>query len=129
MWNEFHPYCRSPCGKRILWNMVPCDEEENYDDYVMSLCNSQGVLMLRVAGPGRLSPLSAEADRRKPWQLYNTLIPRYKAVLKTPLLEAYSWEYPTPRLLAKILTAPARRDIVVRLDAYCMTLERVTEYT
>ncbi len=24
-------------GKRILWNMVPCDEEEHYDDYVMGL--------------------------------------------------------------------------------------------
>ncbi|MGC6745959.1 hypothetical protein ACP0HM_23830 [Escherichia coli] len=30
-------------GKRILWNMVPCDEEEHYDDYVMTLY-AQGVL-------------------------------------------------------------------------------------
>ncbi len=41
--DEFYRTAVRLAGKRILWNMVPCDEEENYDDYVMSLY-SQGVL-------------------------------------------------------------------------------------
>lgn len=41
--DEFYRTAVRTAGKRILWNMVPCDEEENYDDYVMSLY-SQGVL-------------------------------------------------------------------------------------
>lgn len=47
-------------GKRILWNMVPCDEEEHYDDYVMTLY-AQGVLTPNEwLDLGGLSSLSAE---------------------------------------------------------------------
>lgn len=48
-------------GKRILWNMVPCDEEEHYDDYVMTLY-AQGVLTPNEwLDLGGLSSLSAES--------------------------------------------------------------------
>ena len=78
-------------GKRILWNMVPCDEEENYDDYVMSLY-SQGVLTPNEwLDLGGLSSLSAEEYfGASLWQLYKSIDSPYKAVLKTLLLEAYS---------------------------------------
>ena len=51
-------------------------------------------------------------------------------MLKTLLLEAYSWEYPTPRLLAKDIKQRLHDGEIVSygLDAYCMMLERVTEY-
>lgn len=35
--DEFYRTAVRLAGKRILWNMVPCDEEEHYDDYVMGL--------------------------------------------------------------------------------------------
>ncbi len=41
--DEFYRTAVRLAGKRILWNMVPCDEEEHYDDYVMGLY-AQGVL-------------------------------------------------------------------------------------
>lgn len=41
--DEFYRTAVRLAGKRILWNMVPCDEEEHYDDYVMTLY-AQGVL-------------------------------------------------------------------------------------
>ncbi|MGU0161026.1 class I adenylate cyclase [Escherichia coli] len=49
---------------------------------------------------------------------------------ETLLLEAYSWECPNPRLLAKDIKQRLhdRRDCIVRLNPYCMMLERVTEY-
>ncbi|MGQ7789133.1 class I adenylate cyclase [Shigella flexneri] len=83
-------------GKRILWNMVPCDEEEHYDDYVMTLY-AQGVLTPNEwLDLGGLSSLSAEEYfGASLWQLYKSIDSPYKAVLKTLLLEAYSWEYPT----------------------------------
>jgi adenylate cyclase len=42
--DEFYRTAVRLAGKRILWNMVPGDEEEHYDDYVMTLY-AQGVLM------------------------------------------------------------------------------------
>ncbi len=49
---------------------------------------------------GGLSSLSAEEYfGASLWQL--KVSTPYKAVLKTLLLEAYSWEYPNNRLLAK----------------------------
>lgn len=82
--------------------MVPCDEEEHYDDYVMTLY-AQGVLTPNEwLDLGGLSSLSAEEYfGASLWQLYKSIDSPYKAVLKTLLLEAYSWEYPNPRLLAK----------------------------
>ena len=100
--DEFYRTAVRLAGKRILWSMVPCDEEEHYDDYVMKLY-AQGVLTPNEwLDLGGLSSLSAEEYfGASLWQLYKSIDSPYKAVLKTLLLEAYSWEYPTPRLLAK----------------------------
>ncbi|WP_244267252.1 class I adenylate cyclase, partial [Sodalis-like endosymbiont of Proechinophthirus fluctus] len=54
----------------------------------------------------------------------------YKAVLKTLLLEAYSWEYPHTELLAMKIKQRLHDGEIVSfgLDPYCMMLERVTYY-
>lgn len=90
-------------GKRILWNMVPCDEEEHYDDYVMTLY-AQGVLTPNEwLDLGGLSSLSAEEYfGASLWQLYKSIDSPYKAVLKTLLLEAYSWNTRTHDCWRKI---------------------------
>lgn len=71
---------------------MPCDEEEHYDDYVMTLY-AQGVLTPNEwLDLGGLSSLSAEEYfGASLWQLYKSIDSPYKAVLKTLLLEAYSW--------------------------------------
>jgi len=129
--DEFYRTAVRLAGKRILWSMVPCDEEEHYDDYVMKLY-AQGVLTPNEwLDLGGLSSLSAEEYfGASLWQLYKSIDSPYKAVLKTLLLEAYSWEYPTPRLLAKDIKQRLHDGEIVSfgLDAYCMMLERVTEY-
>ncbi|XPE60849.1 class I adenylate cyclase [Shigella flexneri] len=49
-----------------------------------------------IAGCGGLSSLSAEEYfGASLWQLYKSIDSPYKAVIKTLLLEAYSWEYRT----------------------------------
>lgn len=98
-------------GKRILWNMVPCDEEEHYDDYVMTLY-AQGVLTPNEwLDLGGLSSLSAEEYfGASLWQLYKSIDSPYKAVLKTLLLEAYSTGIPEPTSAGeRYQTAFARR--------------------
>ena len=129
--DEFYRTAVRMAGKRILWNMVPGEEEEHYDDYVMSLY-SQGVLTPNEwLDLGGLSTLSAEEYfGASLWQLYKSIDSPYKAVLKTLLLEAYSWEYPETRLLAMDIKQRLHDGEIVSfgLDPYCMMLERVTHY-
>ncbi|PIJ50779.1 adenylate cyclase [Erwinia sp. OLTSP20] len=129
--DEFYRTAVRLAGKRILWNMVPGEEEEHYDDYVMSLY-AQGVLTpnewLDLGGLGTLS--AEEYFGASLWQLYKSIDSPYKAVLKTLLLEAYSWEYPHSRLLAMDIKQRLHDGEIVSfgLDPYCMMLERVTRY-
>ncbi len=129
--DEFYRTAVRFAGKRILWNMVPCDEEEHYDDYVMTLY-AQGVLTPNEwLDLGGLSSLSAEAVR---WCQPLAALQEYRFPIQSgaenTLLEAYSWEYPAPTSAGeRYQTAFARRrDCVFGLDPYCMMLQRVTEY-
>lgn len=109
--DEFYRTAVRLAGKRILWNMVPCDEEEHYDDYVMTLY-AQGVLTPNEwLDLGGLSSLSAEEYfGASLWQLYKSIDSPYKAVLKTLLLEAYSPGIPEPTSAGeRYQTAFARR--------------------
>ncbi|WP_075183415.1 class I adenylate cyclase [Pantoea sp. 1.19] len=129
--DEFYRTAVRMAGKRLLWSMVPGEEEENYDDYVMSLY-AQGVLTpnewLDLGGLGTLS--AEEYFGASLWQLYKSIDSPYKAVLKTLLLEAYSWEYPNAQLLAMEIKQCLHDGEIVSygLDPYCMMLERVTAY-
>ncbi|WP_422527376.1 class I adenylate cyclase [Serratia fonticola] len=129
--DEFYRTAVRLAGKRILWNMVPGEEETHYDEYVLSLY-SQGVLTPNEwLDLGGLSMLSAEEYfGASLWQLYKSIDSPYKAVLKTLLLEAYSWEYPKTQLLAMGIKHRLHQGEIVcfGLDAYCMMLERVTHY-
>ncbi|MEY4921301.1 MAG: hypothetical protein RLY17_18 [Pseudomonadota bacterium] len=129
--DEFYRSAVRLAGKRILWNMVPGEEEVNYDDYVLSLY-AQGVLTPNEwLDLGGLSTLSAEEYfGASLWQLYKSIDSPYKAVLKTLLLEAYSWEYPNSQLLAMEIKQRLHAGEIVSfgLDAYCMMLDRVTRY-
>ncbi|MXP66984.1 class I adenylate cyclase [Pantoea sp. Nvir] len=129
--DEFYRTSVRIAGKRILWHMVPCQEEDHYDDYVISLY-AQGVLTpnewLDLGGLGTLS--AEEYFGASLWQLYKSIDSPYKAALKTLLLEAYSWEYPNTKLLSMDMKRRLHDGKIVSfgLDPYCMMLERVTHY-
>jgi len=129
--DEFYRSAVRMAGKRILWNMVPGEEEAHYDEYVLSLY-AQGALTpnewLDLGGLGTLS--AEEYFGASLWQLYKSIDSPYKAVLKTLLLEAYSWEYPNTQLLAMDFKQRLHDGDIVcfGLDHYCMMLERVTRY-
>ncbi|WP_446470027.1 class I adenylate cyclase [Xenorhabdus stockiae] len=129
--DEFYRTAVRMAGKRLLWAMVPVEEEANYDDYVTSLY-AQGVLTPNEwLDLGGLAELSAEEYfGASLWQLYKSVDSPYKAVLKSLLLEAYSWEYPNSKLLATEMKQHFHEGLIVSygLDAYCMMLDRVTHY-
>ena len=99
--DEFYRTAVRTAGKRILWNMVPGEEEAHYDEYVLSLYAQGALTPNEWLDLGGLSSLSAEEYfGASLWQLYKSIDSPYKAVLKTLLLEAYSREYPNTQLLA-----------------------------
>ncbi|MDX5630160.1 MULTISPECIES: class I adenylate cyclase [unclassified Brenneria] len=129
--DEFYRTAVRMAGKRILWNMVPVEEEANYDEYVLSLYAQGALAPNEWLDLGGLSTLSAEEYfGASLWQLYKSIDSPYKAVLKTLLLEAYSWEYPDTRLLSMDIKKRLHKGEIVSfgLDPYCMMLERVTNY-
>ncbi|WMQ74210.1 MAG: Adenylate cyclase [Sodalis sp.] len=129
--DEFYRTAVRMSGKRILWNMVPGDEEAHYDEYVLSLYARGALTPNEWLDLGGLSTLSAEEYfGASLWQLYKSMDSPYKAVLKTLLLEAYSWEYPHTELLAMKIKQRLHDGEIVSfgLDPYCMMLEQVTHY-
>ncbi len=129
--DEFYRTAVRLAGKRILWNMVPGEEEAHYDEYVLSLYSQGALTPNEWLDLGGLSTLSAEEYfGASLWQLYKSIDSPYKAVLKTLLLEAYSWEYPNTQLLAMDIKQRLHQGEIVcfGLDAYCMMLDRVTRY-
>ncbi len=117
-------------GKRILWNMVPCDEEEHYDDYVMTLY-AQGVLTpnewLDLGGLARfllksnlVPAFGSSTEYRFPIQSGTENTAAGSLFLGIPEPTSAGERYRT--------AFARRRDCIVWLDPFCMMLERVTEY-
>lgn len=129
--DEFYRSAVRLAGKRILWNIVPVEEEHNYDEYVLSLYAQAALIPNEWLDLGGLSTLSAEEYfGASLWQLYKSIDSPYKAVLKTLLLEAYSWEYPNSQLLSMEIKQHLHNGELVDFgfDAYCLMLDRVTRY-
>jgi adenylate cyclase, class 1 len=129
--DEFYRSAVRLAGRRILWNMVPVEKEHCYDEYVNSLYAQSIFTPNDWLDLGGLSTLSAEEYfGASLWQLYKSIDSPYKAVLKTLLLEAYSWEYPNTQLLALEIKQHLHNGEIISygLDPYCMMLERVTRY-
>ncbi|AFP84813.1 adenylate cyclase [secondary endosymbiont of Ctenarytaina eucalypti] len=129
--DEFYRTAVRMGGKRILWNMVPGAEETHYDEYVLSLYSRGALTPNEWLDLGGLGPLSVEEYfGASLWQLYKSIDSPYKAVMKTLLLEAYSWESPHTELLAMKSKQRLHDGEIVSfgLDPYCMMLERLTYY-
>lgn len=129
--DEFYRTAVRMGGKRIIWNIVPKEAEENYDEYILSLYANGVLTPNEWLDLGNLSNISAEEYFiASLWQIYKIFESPYKAVLKILLLEAYYWEYPHTELLAMHIKQRLHNGEIVAygLDPYCMMLERVTCY-
>lgn len=129
--DEFYRTALRIAGKSILWRLIPIEHEKNYDQYVQTLYDD-GTLnrddWLDLGGFHRIP--AEEYFGATLWQLYKGIDTPYKAVLKTILMEAYSWEYPKTELVAitykKCFQTQEHYD--EQLDPYCLMLDKVTDY-
>ena len=129
--DEFYRTSLHVAGKKILWRQIPYQYESNYDEYVQSLYDN-GVLdpndWLDLGGFHCIP--AEEYFGATLWQLYKGIDNPYKAVLKTILMEAYSWEYPNTELIAVAYKKSFQEQNYYNenLDPYCLMLDKVTNY-
>lgn len=129
--DEFYRSAMRLAGQRLLWQIVPPEMEECYDDYVEMLCQSGCIDCREWIDFGKLNRIPAEEYfGANLWQLYKSIDSPYKSVMKAILLEAYSWEYPYTQLLC----IDSKRRFFTHdpdlysMDSYYLMLEKVTRY-
>lgn len=129
--DEFYRTAVRVAGKRILWRLIPFEHEQHYDQYVKNLYE-RGELIpddwLDLGGFHRIP--AEEYFGATLWQLYKGIDNPYKAVLKTILMEAYSWEYPNTELIALSYKKSFQEQSYYNenLDPYYLMLKKVTAY-
>ncbi|GAK84765.1 adenylate cyclase [Vibrio ponticus] len=129
--DEFYRSAVRLAGQRLLWQIVPPEMEECYDEYVQELCNKGSIDCSQWIDFGQLHRIPAEEYfGSNLWQLYKSIDSPYKSVLKAILLEAYSWEYPHAQLLSLDTKRRffADEPNLYGMDAYYLMLEKVTRY-
>lgn len=129
--DEFYRSAMLIAGKPLLWTMIPPQHENNYEQYVASLVGSDELDLdnfLDLGGFGRIP--AEEYFGSSLWQLYKGIDSPYKAVLKTLLMEAYSWAYPNTHLISLRAkeTLHQQEFYDKTLDSYWLMLNQVTEY-
>lgn len=129
--DEFYRSAVRIAGQRLLWQIVPPEMEECYDEYVSQLCSEGYIDCSEWVDFGKLNRIPAEEYfGSNLWQLYKSIDSPYKSVLKAILLEAYSWEYPHTQLLSIDTKRRffAHEPDLYGMDAYYLMLEKVTRY-
>ncbi|WP_117236434.1 class I adenylate cyclase [Vibrio maerlii] len=129
--DEFYRSAVRLAGQRLLWQIVPPEMEECYDEYVKDLCGKGYIKCSEWIDFGQLNRIPAEEYfGSNLWQLYKSIDSPYKSVLKAILLEAYSWEYPHTQLLSLDTKRRffAKEPDLYGMDAYYLMLEKVTRY-
>lgn len=129
--DEFYRSAVRLAGQRLLWQIVPPEMEECYDEYVADLCRQGCIDCEHWIDFGQLNRIPAEEYfGSNLWQLYKSIDSPYKSVLKAILLEAYSWEYPHTQLLSIDTKRRffAHEPDLYGMDAYYLMLEKVTRY-
>ncbi|OCG28296.1 adenylate cyclase [Gilliamella sp. wkB108] len=134
---EFYRSANLLAGKLLLWFAVPFDFTINgknyttYEECVKALVELKLIQRDEWIDFGSLTGLSAqEYFGASLWQLYKSIDSPFKAVLKTLLLEAYSWIYPENRTVAHEMKNCIQTGNIQNshLDSYYMLLERITNY-
>ncbi|OCG29663.1 class I adenylate cyclase, partial [Gilliamella sp. HK7] len=135
---EFYRSANLLAGKFLLWFVVPHNFTVNnviystYEECVNAMVDLNLIERDQWIDFGPLTNLSAEEYfGASLWQLYKSIDSPFKAVLKTMLLEAYSWIYPQNKPVAYQMREFIQKGEIhngMYLDSYYMLLDRISKY-
>lgn len=129
--DEFYRSSIYIAGKKLLWMIVPCEEELNYKEYTKQLFVQNIVDKNDWIDFGSVGKIpSDEYFGSALWLLYKGIDSPFKAVLKIMLMEAYSAEYPKTILLSMQMKhwMQSHDGYSLNLDSYYMVYEKITKY-
>ncbi|OCG18656.1 adenylate cyclase [Gilliamella sp. App6-5] len=135
---EFYRSANLLAGKFLLWYAIPYNFTVNnvsyptYEKCVNVMVDLKLIERDQWIDFGPLTGLSAEEYfGASLWQLYKSIDSPFKAVLKTLLLEAYSWIYPQNKPIAYQMRELIQNGEIHKgmyLDSYYMLLDRISNY-
>lgn len=134
---EFYRTASLLAGKLLLWFVVPSDfiingiDYGSYESCIDALVAEGHIHHDDWIDFGSLINLSAqEYFGASLWLLYKSIDSPFKAVLKTLLLEAYSWRYPVNHSIAFQMKVHVQKGDMTHkyYDPYYMLLQDVTTY-
>jgi len=128
---EFYRSAIHLAGRRLLWWLVPPEQEHRYREYAAYLQDKRFIdpsSFIDLGGLENVPP--AEFVSAGMWHLYKALNSPYKALLKLQLLLSYAAEYPRPDWIASRI----KQDIYAgrleesRFDPYIRLYEKVERF-
>ena len=134
---EFYRSAHFLAGKLLLWYVIPSNltingvKYRSYDELIHCLVESKTIVRDEWIDFGSLIDLSAEEYfGASLWQLYKSIDSPFKAVLKTLLLESYSWDYPKSYPIAYEMKSLIQHSDYrySYLDSYYMLFHKLTLY-
>lgn len=127
---EFYRTALHLAGCKLLWWLVPPEQENRYREYADYLIGKRFIDSDSVIDLGGLENVPAEEFVSAGlWHLYKALDSPYKALLKLQLLLDYAAAYPHPRWLATRIKAAVYAGQVEAeaLDPYICLYQRVEQ--
>lgn len=128
---EFYRTAIHMAGRRLLWWLVPPEQEHRYGEYAAYLQEKRFIDSAAFIDLGGLDHIPAkEFVSAGMWHLYKALDSPYKALLKLQLLLSYADEYPRPTWLASRI----KQEIYAghfeesKLDPYIRLYEKVERF-
>ncbi len=128
---EFYRSAIHLAGRRLLWWLIPPEQEHRYREYSAYLLERRFIDSSSFIDLGGLEDIPpAEFVSAGMWHLYKALDSPYKALLKLQLLLSYAAEYPGPTWIASSI----KRDIFAgnleesRFDPYIRLYEKVERF-
>ncbi|MBN2701203.1 MAG: class I adenylate cyclase [Methylothermaceae bacterium] len=128
---EFYRTAVWLAGRKLLWWLVPPQQEHDYREYADYLLHRRFVDAESVIDLGGLDRVpAAEFISAGLWHLYKALDSPYKALLKLQLLLDYATAYPRPRWLAASIKSAvyAGRLDSEPIDPYLCLYRQVEQY-
>lgn len=128
---EFYRTAVHLAGCKLLWWLVPPEQEDRYREYADYLLTKRFVDPNSVIDLGGLDNVSAEEFVSAGlWQLSKALDSPYQALLKLQLVLDYAAAYPRPKWLATWIKAAVYggRLEAEALDPYLCLYQRVEQY-
>ncbi len=118
-------------GQKLVWMLVPKEQEKNYSQYVEGLFKHRIIKKDEWLDLGSVGKIPVDEYYGSAlWLLYKGIDYPFKAALKIMLMEVYSSEYPDTELLSILIRDSVQNNdgYVPEMDSYYRCYLKIAQY-